>query len=52
MTPLPAKLLELAKRVERNVPRHGDPEGFHVEKSEIVSELMRVSREAATEQMT
>ncbi len=50
MTPLPDKLLELAKRVDRNVPRHGDPEQFHVEKSEIVSELKKVSREMGTEQ--
>lgn len=35
MTPLPAKLLELARRVDRNVPQHGDPEAFFVEKDEI-----------------
>lgn len=49
MTPLPDKLLEMAKRVDRNMPRHGDPEGFHVEKSEIVSELKKVSREMGAE---
>lgn len=52
MTPLPAKLLELAKRVERNLPSHLDPERFHAEKSEIVSELKKVSREAGREQAT
>lgn len=40
------KLRDLAKRVDRNVPNHIDPEAFHAEKSEIVSELREVSREA------
>jgi hypothetical protein len=42
----PQKLRALAERVERNVPNHTDPEAFHAEKSEIVSELREVSREA------
>lgn len=46
MTTLPAKLRELAVRVDRNVPKHGDPEAFHAEKSEIVRELHLVSKQA------
>lgn len=45
MTPLPDKLLELAKRVERNVPRHGDPEAFFVEKDEIARGLEELAQE-------
>lgn len=45
MTPLPEKLLELAKRVERNVPRHGDPEAFFVEKDEIARGLEELAQE-------
>lgn len=47
MTGLAEKLLALARRVDANVPWHADPERFHAEKSEIVSELRKVSREAA-----
>lgn len=43
------KLRDLAKRVDRNVPKHSDPEAFHAEKSEIVrglEELAEGPREA------
>lgn len=46
MIDLCAKLRQLADCVERNVPKHADPEAFRAEKSEIVSELKKVSREA------
>lgn len=38
------QLLDLAKRVERNVPRHSDPEAFHAEKSEIVRGLEELAQ--------
>jgi hypothetical protein len=38
------KLRELAVRVDRNVPRHGDPERFHIEKSEIANELKNMAK--------
>lgn len=37
-------LRSLASRVERNVPHHRDPEQFHIEKSEIASELRRIAK--------
>jgi hypothetical protein len=37
-------LRDLASRVERNVPRHRDPEQFHIEKSEIACELRRLAK--------
>lgn len=43
---LPDELKQLASRVDRNVPRHGDPEAFHVEKSEIARELRRIATTA------
>lgn len=42
---LPERLFEIAKRVDRNVPSRLDPETFHQEKSEIVSDLRRLARE-------
>lgn len=45
MVTLTDRILDLARRVDANVPRHSDPERFHSEKSEIVSELKKVSRE-------
>lgn len=42
----PTALQRLADRVDRNVPRHGDPEAFHEEKSDIVGELRKLAREA------
>jgi hypothetical protein len=38
-------LQRLAERVERNVPRHSDPEAFHAEKSEIVAALKKLVQE-------
>lgn len=38
---------ELAYRVWRLRPDHRDPERFHVEKSQIVSELRKLAREAS-----
>ncbi len=43
----PETLKRIRERVDRNVPRHGDPEAFHVEKSEIVHELKRLEIEAS-----
>ncbi len=40
-------LQDLASRVERNVPHHRDPEQFHIEKSEIASELRRLAQRDA-----
>lgn len=40
-------LRDLASRVERNVPHHRDPEQFHIEKSEIASELRRLAKRDA-----
>jgi hypothetical protein len=36
------QIKDLAGRVDRNVPRHGDPERFHTEKSEISHELKKL----------
>jgi hypothetical protein len=44
----PAKLMELAKRIDRNVPDHRRPTTFHEEKSEIVHELEQIAQEART----
>ena len=41
----PCILTRLAERVERNVPQHRDPEAFHAEKSEIVTELKRLAKD-------
>jgi len=38
-----AKLRDLARRVESNVPEHANPERFHEEKSEIKNELIKMS---------
>lgn len=43
----PTALQRLADRVDRNVPRHRDPELFHEEKSNIVGELRRMARQAS-----
>jgi hypothetical protein len=42
----PERLRDLARRVERNVPNGGDPERFHVDKSEIADDLRRIAQEA------
>lgn len=39
------KLEELARRVDRLIPRRRDPDAFHEEKSEIVAQLREVARE-------
>lgn len=39
------RVREIARRVESNVPAHGDPNAFHEEKSEIVNELRRLTLE-------
>ena len=44
----PTALHRLADRVDRNVPRHGDPEKFHEEKSDIAGELRVAVRESET----
>lgn len=46
MTRLAERLQELARRVDRNVPSHRDPEAFHQEKSEIAEQLRRAAKEA------
>lgn len=38
------RLFEIARRVERNLPSHRNPEAFHAEKSEIVHDLRRLAR--------
>lgn len=45
MTRLDEKLEELARRVDRLIPRRRDPDAFHEEKSEIVAQLRQVARE-------
>jgi len=42
----PTILTRLAERVDRNVPDHRLPDRFHEEKSEIVTELKRLAKEA------
>ena len=42
-----AKLRDLARRVERNVPEHGNPQKFHEEKSEI-SEALKTMAQGKT----
>ena len=42
-----ATLKALAKRVMDNVPRHRDPEHFHVEKSEIAKTLNEIAERAS-----
>lgn len=37
------KLRDLARRVDCNVPRHGEPDRFHEEKSEIKNHLLKMS---------
>jgi hypothetical protein len=39
-------LAALARRLERLRPCHRDPEQFHIEKSEIATELRRMARAA------
>lgn len=39
-----AKLRDLARRVDRNVPEHGNPQRFHEEKSEISQALKTLSK--------
>lgn len=46
MTPLAARLAELAARVVRNEPDRRDPERFHTEKSDIAHQLRRIAKEA------
>jgi hypothetical protein len=41
------RLSDLAHRVRRLAPSHRDPERYHVEKSEIESELRLLARHAA-----
>ena len=36
-------LEDLARRVDRLVPSHRDPERFHLEKSEVAAELRRLA---------
>jgi hypothetical protein len=40
-----AQIYALAHRVETNTPRPGDPEKFHVEKSEIASDLRKHAKD-------
>lgn len=47
MTKLADRLDSLSRRVNANVPRHDDPEAFHVEKDDIAQELKRIARESA-----
>jgi hypothetical protein len=37
-------LREIASRVDRNLPRHGNPEAFHSEKSEISHDLRQMAK--------
>ncbi|MDP8997813.1 MAG: hypothetical protein M3O03_12565 [Pseudomonadota bacterium] len=37
------KILDLARRVDRNVPEHTNPEKFHEEKSEIRESLKKIA---------
>lgn len=47
MTPTIAQRLEeLARRVERLIPRRRDPDAYHEEKSEIVEQLRQAAKEA------
>lgn len=41
---IPSALEIIARRVARLAPSHRDPERFHVEKSEIVFELRKLSK--------
>ena len=52
MTPLAARLSELAARVVRNVPDHRDPEAWHAEKSDIAHQLRRIANEAENERIS
>ena len=40
------RLRDLARRVEANVPVHGDPDRFHEEKSDIADQRRAIAREA------
>lgn len=42
------RLADLSRRVDANVPRHADPEAFHVEKNDIAKELRRLAKETET----
>ena len=46
MTRLAERLEDLARRVDRNLPRRDDPEAFHAEKSDIASQLRQAAKEA------
>ena len=46
MTPLAARLAELAARVVRLIPDRRDPEQYHAEKSDIAHQLRRIAKEA------
>lgn len=39
------RLQDLARRIDRNLPRRDDPERFHAEKSEIAAELRKAAKE-------
>lgn len=44
-----SKLYDLADRVDRNIPRHADPEAFHAEKSAIARELRDMAISSVSE---
>lgn len=41
---LAKRIEQVRERVRRNLPRHGDPERFHIELSEITFELTLIAR--------
>jgi len=43
--PFADRLEELARRVERLIPRRRDPDAYHEDKSEIVAQLRRIAKE-------
>ena len=45
MAQIAEKLEELARRVDRLIPRRRDPDAYHDEKSEIVAQLRQVAKE-------
>lgn len=45
MSDLTTRILDLARRVRCNLPRHSDPEEFHAEKSEIARGLEDIATE-------
>jgi len=44
MTALSERLADLARRIDANVPRHSNPEAFHLEKDDIAQALKRIVR--------